>query len=482
MINNITVAEHFWLKKTQAELDFINIYIEKDIPLFLDPWAIRQWGDDFSLLCHSIISSFFEELLNKIRKNDKSWALYMLTWLHEPSETHLWLSKNSISWSWIWVDKANEIFNKLKDSEAVQTWFLNDLEDTALMIEWIKEDNISDIVTNLIRFQLIKYTQEQCNIHWINMRNNTPTWYYWNSKSLEWESSKEDILIINWKKVILVPKLFARKTLAINFSDYYNFEVLDFEQALHLDAWTSLCKTLKSWKKIAPSKKALKDYHPNNKKQFIYEFSKKHPKVLSDYKKKRSELYTSLSNETIVEDFDLRKRVDELIWELKLISTWKKDAYKYENLIVSILEIILYPDLYKPTIQERISDWLKIIDISYENTANHWFFSDITKAKIACRKIYFECKNYSWDLKNPEFDQLNWRFSDKVSEIWFLVCRKVYNKIDFMTRTKYFVGQKHFIIWLEDEDLVLLLNYKADWKSNEIYKFLNQKLNYLISI
>ena len=476
---DMKITEHFGLSKTQAEVDFIDIYVWKDVPLFLDPWAIRQWNDDFSILCHSIISSFFEKVIEYIISWNRDGALNLLAGLSEPSETHLWFAKWT-SWSGIWKNKAIDIYEKLKDSEAVQTWFLNDLEDTALMIEWIKEDNISDIVTNLIRFQLIKYTQEQCIMHWIPMRTNTPTWHYWNNESSDWETSREDMLIVEWKPVILVPKLFARKTLAINFDDFYNFDVLEFEQSLNLDAWTSLCRTLKSWEKRKPSKKTIKKYHPENKKQYIYDFSKKHPKVLEDFKKRKADLHTSLSNHAIDEDLDLESVVANLISELKSTKQWKPDAYKYEKVVLSILELIFYPELYKPNLQYKINWGRKIIDISYENTAGKWFFLDLVKAKIACRKIYFECKNYKNDIWNPEVDQLNGRFDNRISEIGFLVYREIEDIDKFNQRVEHFIKQWHFIIWLSDDDLITLLNYKLAGESYKIDKFLNWKLNNLL--
>jgi len=478
---DLKITEHFKLNKTQAEVDFIDIYVSKDVPLFLDPWAIRQWSDDFSISCHSVISSFFEQLLEYVIDWDESNALSILSWLREPSETHLWFSKWWISWSWIWKIKAIEIYKKLKDSDAVRTWFLNDLEDTALMIEGIKEDNISDIVTNLLRYQLIKYTQEQCDIYGIEMRDGTPTWYYWNETKWEWEASRGRMLVIDWKKVILVPKLFVTKTLAINFSDYYNFEILEFEQALHLSAGSSLCKTLKAWRKSKPTKKDLKQEHPKNKKEYVYKISKENPKLLDDFKKKRSDLYKVLSDESIDEDLDLRKIIHDLILELKSIDPWKKDAYKYEHVVLGILQIIFYPELYKPTVQYKINGEQKIIDITYQNTARNWFFFNLIQSKIACKEIYFECKNYKNDLKNPEVDQLNGRFNSRVSEIGFLVYRKIDNIDDFNKRIDFFINQWHFIIGLSDNDLITLLNHKLLWRAKEINDFLEAKINRLIT-
>ena len=53
----------------------------------------------------------------------------------------------------------------MKDSEAIRTGPIEDLEETALMVEGIAFDKVSDIATTLIRQPLIAYTQAMCAMH-----------------------------------------------------------------------------------------------------------------------------------------------------------------------------------------------------------------------------------------------------------------------------------------------------------------------------
>ena len=119
MTEDITISESTWLNKAQYELDFVNVYLNKDIPLFIDPWAIRQWNDELSVKCHSLISDFFEHLLFLVKNDDKEWAITILDWLHEPKETNLWLSS---TWKWlaIWKWHSLEIYEKLSQSKAAE--------------------------------------------------------------------------------------------------------------------------------------------------------------------------------------------------------------------------------------------------------------------------------------------------------------------------------------------------------------------------
>jgi hypothetical protein len=78
-----TFSEHFDLKRTQYDLDFFDCFIDKDTPLFIDPWAIKNGRDDFSSICHQKLQSMFEVLIENIRKGNRDYALELLDNLQE---------------------------------------------------------------------------------------------------------------------------------------------------------------------------------------------------------------------------------------------------------------------------------------------------------------------------------------------------------------------------------------------------------------
>jgi len=49
----------FGLTKTQAELDFVDVDLERDAPLFVGPFAISQRLDSLSQECHLTLHGFF---------------------------------------------------------------------------------------------------------------------------------------------------------------------------------------------------------------------------------------------------------------------------------------------------------------------------------------------------------------------------------------------------------------------------------------
>lgn len=53
-----TFCEHFELPYNQAEVDFVDIDLETDTPLYICPYAIQIRSDDWSAACGDLIRSF----------------------------------------------------------------------------------------------------------------------------------------------------------------------------------------------------------------------------------------------------------------------------------------------------------------------------------------------------------------------------------------------------------------------------------------
>ena len=85
-------STHFKIEKDQAELDFVDIDPNSDLPLFVDPYAIEIKDDQWSADCGDHIRSFFEEVLAALRQGNDHRAQVLVSHLREPKETFLGLS------------------------------------------------------------------------------------------------------------------------------------------------------------------------------------------------------------------------------------------------------------------------------------------------------------------------------------------------------------------------------------------------------
>jgi hypothetical protein len=92
-----TFSEAFNLPVGHAGLDFVDIDLSTDMPLFIDPYAIQIRQDHWSDQCGDHIRSFFNTLLDALRADDRGRAAHLLSHLHEPNETHFGVSRGAPS-------------------------------------------------------------------------------------------------------------------------------------------------------------------------------------------------------------------------------------------------------------------------------------------------------------------------------------------------------------------------------------------------
>lgn len=470
------------IEKSQAELDFVDIPLHTDIPLFIDPYAISKRNDIWSIDCHNTIVEFFQRAVDAIRgKKDKD-AIEMFSQLNETNDTHFGFSTGKPQGRGVSGGQALLLYKKLKESSAVKTGFITELADCELLVEGIGPDKISDITTRIIKKNLIEYTIHQCSLLGVDTFN-VSSGYYWDRDNHMWVNGYFSLPVHKEKRILLVPKAIARHTFSYDYAEYYNHFVLSYLQVEHLNANSSLVQTLKKGKRVV-YKKALKESgdYPCSK-EYIYEFSRKYPNVLEEYKKTKTGKIKETSNEEIVEDFDAHETARFLTKILKSIHAGDVEAAKYHDLMIGILEFIFYPLLIYPKKEQPIHGGRKRIDIVFNNAALDGFFYHLHKThEITCSLIMAECKNYRGDPANPELDQLSGRFGANRGWLGLLVCRDFKDKKLFIERCKdTHKDGRGIIIALDDDDIVRLLSYKADKNDIEIDKFLNIRFREILA-
>ncbi len=173
------ISDIYNLNKNQYELDFVNIDPEKDFPVYLNPFVFSSREDAFSVEATRTIKSFFQHNLELIQIGEINTARKNFSNLNEPNETCLGMSRGNPVGKGIGEDNADDVFESILNSDAIKSGLADDLEDTAIFIEGIGKDKVSDMTTNIIRSNLIKYTQEQCNLHNISMTSGIASGLFW---------------------------------------------------------------------------------------------------------------------------------------------------------------------------------------------------------------------------------------------------------------------------------------------------------------
>ena len=80
-------SDYFNLGKSQAELDFVDVPLNTDLPLFLDPYALSIEEDPWFKECNNLVVGYFQLVIDSIRENDLTSTRRLLLNLHEPNDT-----------------------------------------------------------------------------------------------------------------------------------------------------------------------------------------------------------------------------------------------------------------------------------------------------------------------------------------------------------------------------------------------------------
>lgn len=480
------ISEMFCINKTQHELDFVDVDIDVDTPLFLDPYFIAKNDFPIAYEAHLSLRSYFECLLCALRENRILDAQNLFSHLGETNEICLGFSQTKPQGKGMGPSDATRIFKSLKESYAIQTGIMEDIEDFRIFVDNVDKDKMSDMTANIIKKQLIEYTQSQCKLWGIQMTRDTPSGYYWNRETCSWENNYTDMLIADGRRILLVPKRIVSFSTQYTPQKYSQHFVLNFLQDEQLRLNGPLVQRRKD-KQRTPfvTKKSIKEDEESRQpidKKWLAQFTEKHPEVFAEFRKQTKNKVSPVDNTDIAIE-----RVDEicsyLIDHLKEIQPGNEGATLYHRTIVGILELLFYPYLCNPTIEHEIHDGRKRIDIVFDNCAETGFFFRLCNTHdIPSRFIMVECKNYSRDVANPELDQIGGRFSPNRGKMGIIACRSVDDMDLLMERcADTFRDSRGLIIPLVDADFIELLRYRAENNAQAIDSFIQNRFHSIAS-
>lgn len=221
----INASSYFELDLKQSDLDFVDVKLNDDNKLFIDPRLIENSMFLWSNPIKKTLNSYFGNLLVAITSGNTRRTKLLLAGLEEPKETRLGYGKLNTNGNAVGEKLKEELVKNIINNPAIQSKTATKLSDLMFFIPLLNSDRISDITTKIIKTHLVEYTQKQCRLHGIPMsfvRQNDLL----NTITLEWENKKVElpIFIENGikKAIILVPKSF------VNTSSYASSNIYSF--------------------------------------------------------------------------------------------------------------------------------------------------------------------------------------------------------------------------------------------------------------
>ncbi|WP_051355383.1 hypothetical protein [Mesorhizobium erdmanii] len=460
---------------SQAELDFVDVDTALDNPLYLDPYAIQIRDDEWSATCGDHIRSFFSEVLEALREDNRERAGHLLGNLHEPNETCFGQSRGRPAGRGVGRGKALDLEEAIRNSRALETGVLADISEAELFIRGVGPDTISDLTTNILRGLLADYTKEQCDLLNIPTRRVAldPCW---SAVRQDWTSRYYDLPISNRKPILLVPKFSVRRTLTLNSQEFWNHYMIEVLRQEYLDSRSALVRTLRDGTRYV-TKKSVKERHPKIKDD-LATFVQRHPEVLEAYKRIKG-AQGPLDNDDLEENFDETVFARVLIDRLAGIAHGHRAADEYHRMVMGISTFLFFPSLIKPIKERELHEGRKRLDIKFTNAAQEGFFFRMLQAnQTRSISVPVECKNYSNDVENPELDQLSGRFGLQRGFFGMMLCRRLEGRPRVVASCRDAAADgRGFMLVLEDADLVQMLEMVERRRRPDIDTFLQRRFD-----
>ncbi|WP_233961694.1 hypothetical protein [Pectobacterium versatile] len=464
-------SDYFILDNGQLSLDFIDIPLDTDLCLFIDPTAIRSLRSNWGWELGDLLREYFSKILEMIKSGNDKEALYLLSSLRETNSFHLGYSSGKSEGKALGDKSAEDILISLKGSGAAKTGLLIDLEDTALTIKGVANDRISDSVCNILKEFFIEYTQSVSIFYGVEL-NESEGIRIWDRTNEKWIVKKVMLPISEYGSVILIPKILARSSIAYSHDSFYRKYIVPSLKNEHLSINSALVDVLKSGKRRVTTKRLLDEYGAS--KPFIESQVVKYPSSLKEY---REEMTLNPPPPLSHKDFQEITKIESAglldLTNNVLDLVIGNDRDKYIYLIKKIIPVVFYPSLVYPVVINKDADLYRL---SYLNESKKGFFFNLFIFGISCERVVF---NFSNDVFSDMFlDTIINDLNNYNLQVAVVFCRKFdgqyNNKLKELSKTK---GK--YLLVIDDDGFYQLVDeyLKGGDQSfnyiNELFKKLN---------
>lgn len=234
-------SEHFNIEPNhQRDLEFVDIRLDIDNRLFIDPTIMAVSRNQRDLGWHDKIQSFIATVLDFYREDDNASARALFHYSQESNEVYLGYTKGAPQGNGNSEESLDEVFSYAHERRLLEEGLIERVEDLHIFVPKFGPDSLSDLVASLIKRELIQFTIEQCNHHGIDLtvELTKPTW---NQDESRWETVTamlpEDA---DGNPIVLIPKGVITASYAYDPKNYLSTVIAVNRQEYHRDNETDL--------------------------------------------------------------------------------------------------------------------------------------------------------------------------------------------------------------------------------------------------
>lgn len=432
----ISLLEQHGIKKGQKEVDFVIPFLDQDRRYFLDPALLRFSRTPLLIKWNQEIKDFLDLTRHVMKKNDLVKLVNLLS-IGEAGDVGLGYCAEGIGGSGVGNEISKNILKILRKNPEFRKRGLLRLEELQWMDVDIGPDRISDLTVNILKRDIIKYTQQQCRKHGIPMEEVRVQKVFLPDE-LGWGSEKTKLpvnplitvrdVFNPHPPVLLVPKEIVKPLpLFLNYSDFYGF--IESEKPSKASA-------------IAPktlvARTVVED--PELSTRYIHHREAEKDKLLRP-------------------DFDEKGLIE--LEKLEKIETGRKQANEYRATVARILTAIFpHLPLYREEKQTLLGD--KQRDIILQNNATS-ADSIFTKLRVGygADHIVVDAKNTE-HVTPDDIARVASYLNKKIGMVGLIVSRKRSPTSRLLKHAKaYLDDDGKVILFICDEELKKWLNGKS---------------------
>lgn len=202
-------------------------------------------------------------------------------------------------------------------------------------------------------------------------------------------------------------------------------------------------------------------FHKNNIEVWDYNFIKEH------FKKEIEKTPHPLIHAFFSYAVSAQSEEERLISELTLTRPGRSDWFKYQTLMLKILETLVCPPLTPPITE--LSDEFKVNRRDYiiPNYAEDGFWKHL-RERYTADFIVIDAKNYSKKVGKKDILQIaNYLKEHGAGLFGIIISRNGGDRGSYLTAREIWATDKKLIIILDDEDIIKMLTAKSAGKSPE---------------
>ena len=209
-----------------CDIDFIDIDVEGDRKLFLDPCRIKMSPSPIAARCLNTLDSYFGEFFHAYATGDLFLQRRVLAHAREQNCTHLGYGYpgkgNTTAGLSVKFSKLPELIRRVRT--------ISTPEDLPVFLTDFAEDGLSDLLTNILHDELNDFSLAQMEYYGIQPNGET-TYYSWNPTTEDWVLVTKPCYLYNSKPIMLVPKDFVRTHYLFSTDQYFKRVVMNHIRA-----------------------------------------------------------------------------------------------------------------------------------------------------------------------------------------------------------------------------------------------------------